>query len=399
VMECLPQSSSLRVDLFSSLFHNTTGCHKHLFFHAILERLRHEPRKEDPQDERGIISIQLDKIGADMIEYAFPSVSYWHLNLGYANGVEKCIEELKLRKDRKQLTAREKKEIRNGKGPRIIKECEILDDVPYKMLSPWMKEQKIDLSGGSPHVGKVYEKSTDLFDEIKPLYRTHEPRATGEDRCIMMHGEWVNYIVDNYEIVRRWADYHWLKFLQSRNPNVPSLVNKLWTPDSKRNLAKYRKKWQEAFDCPPTVDCIYTEALVALRGEGKAFHLDHFLPRSWVEHDQFWNLAPVSRNINQKKSNQLPHKDYIKNLASLHCEAMERLSHHMREKAENNRTWERICEEYIDGLGINPKTRFSYSDVMQAYADVFISQMELAEKSGFAASWRPNGGETESLGH
>ena len=34
--------------------------------------------------------------------------------------------------------------------------------------------------------------------------------------------------------------------------------------------------------------------------------IDHFVPWSYVAHDEFWNLHPTTRSINSKKSNHLP---------------------------------------------------------------------------------------------
>lgn len=34
--------------------------------------------------------------------------------------------------------------------------------------------------------------------------------------------------------------------------------------------------------------------------------IDHFVPWSYVAHDEFWNLHPTTRSINSSKSNHLP---------------------------------------------------------------------------------------------
>ena len=34
--------------------------------------------------------------------------------------------------------------------------------------------------------------------------------------------------------------------------------------------------------------------------------IDHFVPWSYVAHDEFWNLHPTTKSINSKKSNNLP---------------------------------------------------------------------------------------------
>ena len=34
--------------------------------------------------------------------------------------------------------------------------------------------------------------------------------------------------------------------------------------------------------------------------------IDHFVPWSYVAHDELWNLSPTTRSINSSKSNKLP---------------------------------------------------------------------------------------------
>ena len=38
----------------------------------------------------------------------------------------------------------------------------------------------------------------------------------------------------------------------------------------------------------------------------KGMSIDHFVPWSYVAHDEFWNLSPTTRSANSSKSNCLP---------------------------------------------------------------------------------------------
>lgn len=40
-----------------------------------------------------------------------------------------------------------------------------------------------------------------------------------------------------------------------------------------------------------------------------AFSIDHFIPWSFVLHNEVWNLYPMFKNINSEKGNKLPDKD------------------------------------------------------------------------------------------
>ena len=42
---------------------------------------------------------------------------------------------------------------------------------------------------------------------------------------------------------------------------------------------------------------------------GETLSIDHFIPWSYVAHDEFWNLNPTTKRINSSKSNNLPDWD------------------------------------------------------------------------------------------
>lgn len=48
----------------------------------------------------------------------------------------------------------------------------------------------------------------------------------------------------------------------------------------------------------------------------KDISIDHFVPWSYVAHDEMWNLNPTTKSINSSKSNNLPDWDtYFNKLA------------------------------------------------------------------------------------
>jgi len=42
------------------------------------------------------------------------------------------------------------------------------------------------------------------------------------------------------------------------------------------------------------------------------FDIDHFIPWSFVTHDQLWNLAPIEKSLNSSKSNKLPGQNLVR---------------------------------------------------------------------------------------
>ena len=92
-------------------------------------------------------------------------------------------------------------------------------------------------------------------------------------------------------------------YLQKRNPSVPGIVDKLYPPQQ-RNLDKIKKFWKLLVDVQPVQE-IY--ANIDMTKDN--ISIDHFIPWSYVAHDEFWNLHPTTASINSSKSNNLPDWD------------------------------------------------------------------------------------------
>ena len=95
--------------------------------------------------------------------------------------------------------------------------------------------------------------------------------------------------------------------------------------------------------------------------------IDHFVPWSYVAHDEFWNLHPTTRAINSSKSNHLPEWElYFPRFAGL-----EYLSYQMMWKYEAVRNEFKKCARehlnnpeiehrlYREGLGACGAVRMS----------------------------------------
>lgn len=52
------------------------------------------------------------------------------------------------------------------------------------------------------------------------------------------------------------------------------------------------------------IDCIFTGNRLTL--SEKNFAIDHFVPYAFVSHDLIWNLIPIDKSFNSKKSDKLP---------------------------------------------------------------------------------------------
>ncbi|MGL4483590.1 MAG: HNH endonuclease domain-containing protein, partial [Anaerovoracaceae bacterium] len=124
--------------------------------------------------------------------------------------------------------------------------------------------------------------------------------GAGLEKGIKVQPEWAKYIANNRQIIEGWIEYNLMIYLQRRNPNVPGIPNKLNAP-SQRNLAKVIKYWKALSDVSKVVD-IYTGKDI----EKNEISIDHFIPWSYVAHDEMWNLIPTKKSTNSSKSNKLP---------------------------------------------------------------------------------------------
>ena len=110
---------------------------------------------------------------------------------------------------------------------------------------------------------------------------------------------------DNYQILRDFSFWNLNVFLQRRNPNVPDLPSKLVKPIQRESLQQQRGLWNLFIRENGGFNCIYTDAII----EGSSYDLDHFIPWSFVSHNQMWNLLPADSSINSTKSDKLPDLD------------------------------------------------------------------------------------------
>ena len=110
-------------------------------------------------------------------------------------------------------------------------------------------------------------------------------------------------------------------YLQSKNPNVPDLPNKLKRPDKRGSLLKHKKDfWDLVITELGSVDCIYTgKKLIS-----GTYAVEHFVPFQYVAHDLMWNLVPADPNFNSMKSDKLPNlESYFDNFYKIQEKGVE----------------------------------------------------------------------------
>lgn len=181
--------------------------------------------------------------------------------------------------------------------------------VPYRLQSPFFKEK---LVGMADHKKNNYIVNL-ANNTSKALYKIDKSQKE-----IYINTQWMEYIHRNQKIVYGWLESKLIYFLQRKNPNVPAIPFKL-KPAQKRNLTKAKKFWKDINNCIEIKD-IYTELNFTSENTQKlgVLSIDHFIPWSFVLHDELWNLTPTFQKVNSSKNNSLPNIDkYIDNFCNL----------------------------------------------------------------------------------
>jgi CRISPR/Cas system Type II protein with McrA/HNH and RuvC-like nuclease domain len=187
----------------------------------------------------------------------------------------------------------------------------------------------------------------------------------------------MEYLTINYPIVDGWLNWHWASYLQSRNPNAPSIVSKLTFPVERQSLDKQTAYWKRVMD-NEEITCIYSGAVL----NGRSFSLDHFIPWSFVCHDQLWNLVPVLPSENSSKLNSLPHQKYLELFVANQYKGLAASS-----KAMNEREWMKFTEPFVADLRMKNVELLDKEKLEKSYSNIMGSLLALARQSGFEEGW------------
>lgn len=322
----------------------------------------------------GDVEISFKKLIARMIVNAWYPIRAFKLSLGFCDNLVPVVNyiadthHLPNNYDENKLLDF----IYNSEDKVLVKMLKDLTlNVPYRFLSPFLND-------------KVRDKKKPM-KELEELSRIDNNcvygiyRDENNESFIRIKAGWVNYLRFNYRILKGWAYYKLVCFLQKRNPNVPAIAFKLEAPKV-RSLSKATKLWKEVIGSSKIVD-IYT---------GKHFNeenynvhgclsIDHFIPWSFVLHDQIWNLLPTFKNINSKKNDDLLLYDkYITDFCDIQYEAF---AHVCKNKIDH------IAEEYINAFRVGNIYEFYKSGTKERFSDELKKRIsplyQIAVNQGF----------------
>lgn len=329
----IPSSSTVDSRTFSRLLDDdkVVASYKMYWLLAILDEVSSEN-----------VEIEFKRIIARMIVYAWYPLLQYRLSFGIFDNLKKPVYYVSDKygfppnyDERKLLDFLYENE--DSELQKMMKDLTF--HVPYRLLSPFFAE---DLKNVKDSL-KNRLITTLSLSSSKCLYKI----VKGDGDKIILNDGWDEYLQDNYKIIKAWIYYKIVIFLQKRNPNVPAIAFKLEPPRS-RNLNMATKLWNKVIEASDIKD-IYTGNQFNESNYKKfgVLSIDHFIPWSFVLHDEIWNLVPTFKNINAVKSDKLLiYDNYINNFCELQYKAFSYICERKMESA---------LEEYIDILRLeNP---------------------------------------------
>lgn len=283
----LPISQDIPVNLLAASFNNKVATYKFYWLLSILQSV-----------ENGQVIIPKIDLFSRMLSNAWYTVNYFHVSFGKQDLIQDAVHKLKTYEgitiDEKQDIIRQKL-ISSTKKESLRILWHFDKNVPHWFLSPWFPKRQDETDANRKN--RIYQESKNISQNY--LY------ALRPDR-IEINPAWKDYLITNSKVLKDFCYWNLALYLQTKNPNVPDIPNKLIRPAIRNNLSKQRTQfWNLVLNELGTVDCIYTgKKLTAMN-----YAVEHFIPYNFVSHDLIWNLIPADKSFNSSKSDKLPSLD------------------------------------------------------------------------------------------
>jgi hypothetical protein len=221
----LPVSELIDISLLSQIFDNTTNSYKYLFFIAILNLF-----KSNHFDY--LSTIKFEEIALEML-----AISWYPYNkFGLSFGVQDLIpSKIRLLNIKISETSVKHKQADKERLKQIIKNTNIDETitwitryVPFRLIRPFFTKETEKVADGKVNQYIVY-LTKQKWEENKPLY-CFDSDSLKDCQAIIFHPDWQQYIAQNYLIIKNWAFWHWLKYMQNCNQNITVIGEQIIPP-------------------------------------------------------------------------------------------------------------------------------------------------------------------------
>ncbi len=372
----LPYAKNLPISRLASIFNRRTNSYKYLFFTALLNLMENSCFKESV--------FYVNDIYTEMLTIAWYPHTFYRLNFGSQDQIGSLLDRIGNTFSVPGILSKQYREkLKISLTQYTTEISKVLDKyVKFRLLRPFFSEDVKNLEDTLLHK-KIKFLAYNKTEEFWPLYYISEDESE-----IIIPPPWINYIAANIKILKNFAAWEWLVYMQKRNPSVPNLHKKLFPPVSRESLSLQTHYWKHVLEITP-LTCIFSGELL----QSKDISLDHFLPWSFVAHDQLWNLLPVSKSINSSKSNNLPSLDrYFIEFADLQYHAL--VTYHQHPGKQN---WGKIIEPYLTDLSLNENDILDKVKLKESLETVIFPLYELAKNQGFSPNWVYNSFQSKNV--
>lgn len=288
---------NLDLSAFSRSLDNYTTSYKFYWIEAIILLVN---RSE------GKCEFTMSEIFDEMIVNAWHSHAYYHLRLSFNPGgkengdqleqaIDYMLEHSALKEDSTldQIRA----ELKIHTQELTLFKNNLQKYVPKRFLVPFLSCS--------------YESYSKLIEAIQDLSKSGHavPYTFGNgamaNRKVIVHDRWAAFFRKEQNILLGWINYNKTLYLQSKNIEVPGVVNKLSLISQDRSLTAVHQLWYLIFSMGYRMNDIYSSAEIVIND----YHIDHFIPWSYTSSNELWNLLPSQSAVNINKSNALPDWD------------------------------------------------------------------------------------------
>lgn len=298
--QTLPASDTVESGYLESMLDKFSSSYKLYWFKGIFTEIR-----------KGKRILEYKRLVARMIAAAWYPVVYFNLSLGHSDKLADAIwyihKELKIPREEQEEKIVEF--VYSSDDKLLLKKIkDFTNMVPYRLIRPFYQreiefEKKTDHTFKDKDVNGLIEKYN-KNDHNHALYVMDRMNGT-----LTVSKRWVDYIKTNAAVIEGWMHYKLIEYIQARNLNVPAIPFKIFPP-VQRKLAEASKYW-ELVRASEHLPDLYTGQQFTTENLERfgTISIDHFIPWSFVLHNEIWNLYPAFKNINSQKGNKLPDLD------------------------------------------------------------------------------------------
>jgi hypothetical protein len=301
----LPIFQNLPVQILGQCFKNVSNSYKFYWFLAILDHV-------SESDES---YISLDEMSLRMLSAAWYPLDYYKLSFGKQDGFKDLA-----------LTISDYIEVDNSlKAPSLLQQLEnnLPEAISLKLkhkikvgLKRWVTYRFLSPFFESHLKGIRDQQANDIISKLSNAKEfTHHSPYQIQKAGILLNESWITYFKMNQNVLRGFIKWYLVRFLQKNNPNVIGLEKPI-----QRDLKVAKQFWVD-YLTNKEVKCIYSEKVLS----PNVISLDHFIPWSYIAHNQLWNIVPTIANVNSAKGNMLPSlSHYLEKL----CDIQHQAYHH-----------------------------------------------------------------------